>query len=477
MERMNNINKYGYSSLLTEISIKDKFQKETQIGKNKLQFDLFQQLCQLDPTTTPNKVGKYSNWILAKYNPNTDLNALRIALEWYADGIKNNIIKQLGISTDINTFKSYDELISTIDGVRRSDDAQLSNSEYNNRQKLEGQFEILGSTQSYDIVQPLTFKAERYFGSGTEWCTVANENYFNYYTKNGALFILYPKNGDKKMKMQFHFKSKSFASYEDRVYETPVECIEEVISDESVRNELLDLCKTIFPRHKDLFYNFEDYVELCIERLRNGENPENIFDGFYDCSEWIAPVLLRNKWNFINIENELLSNQWFDEIDDFNEGFARVYIHYKGWNFINREGEILSNQWFDDAYNFNEGFAGVKINGKGWNHINGEGEILSDQRFDMVNNFRDGFAVVGFGGKYAVVDTNGNQMTEFIFDAIKPFNNGLATVVVNGDMYYLNTNFELIDRNTLEPTIINPRPQSKYWTDGTRIRRRIRNNH
>ena len=174
MERMNNIDKYGYSSLLTEISIKDKFQKETQIGKNKLQFDLFQQLCQLDPTTTPNKVGKYSNWILAKYNPNVDLNALRIALEWYADGIKNNIIKQLGISTDINTFKSYDELISTIDGVRRSGDAQLSNSEYNNRQKLEGQFEILGSTQSYDIVQPLTFKAERYFGSGTEWCTVAN---------------------------------------------------------------------------------------------------------------------------------------------------------------------------------------------------------------------------------------------------------------------------------------------------------------
>ena len=168
MERMNNIDKYGYSSLLTEISIQDKYQIEKQNGKTKLQPDLFQQLCQLDPTTKNNIVGKYSNWILAKYNPNTDLNVLRIALEWYAKGAKSGILKGLGISTDINTFKSYDKLISTIEGKRHSDNAQLSNSEHNNRQKFKGQFKILGSTSKFDIITCNTWEAERYFGSRTK---------------------------------------------------------------------------------------------------------------------------------------------------------------------------------------------------------------------------------------------------------------------------------------------------------------------
>ena len=163
-------------SILNEISIKDKYEKETQTGKNRHPYDLFTKLCSLDPTTTENKVGKYSNWILQKYNPDTNLNVLRRCMEWYADGIKRNILQRYGVSIDINSFKSYDELISTMEGVMKSDDSDMSASEHNNRQKLEGQFKVLGSTSTYSVVQPLTFEAERYFGSGTEWCTVANED-------------------------------------------------------------------------------------------------------------------------------------------------------------------------------------------------------------------------------------------------------------------------------------------------------------
>ena len=225
-------------SILNEISIRDKYEKETQTGKNRHSYDLFTKLCFLDPTTTENKVGKYSNWILQRYNPNTDVNALRRCMEWYADGIKRNILQRYGVSTDINSFGSYDELISTMEGIMKNDDSDMSSSEHNNRQKLEGQFRVLGSTSTYSVVQPLTFEAERYFGSGTAWCTVGNEDYFKQYTRRGSLFILYPKDGNKEKKMQFHFESDSFADYEDNVYENPIECMEDVIHNDEELSEL-----------------------------------------------------------------------------------------------------------------------------------------------------------------------------------------------------------------------------------------------
>jgi hypothetical protein len=44
------------------------------------------------------------------------------------------------------------------------------------------------------------------------------------------------------------------------------------------------------------------------------------------------------------------------------EGFARVELNGK-YNFIKQEGRFLSDQWFDNANDFSEGFAWVKLNG------------------------------------------------------------------------------------------------------------------
>ena len=356
---------------------------ETQTGKNRHPYYLFTQLCSLDPTTKENKVGKYSNWILQKYNPDTNLNVLKRCMEWYADGINRNILQRYGVSIDINSFKSYDELISAMEGVMKTDDNDMSASEYNNRQKLEGQFKVLGSTSTYSIVQPLTFEAERYFGSGTEWCTVANKDYFDRYTGKGLLFIIYPKDGNKEGKMQFHFESNSFADYEDNVYESPIECMEKVIHNDEEMSELSELCKNIWKDKAHKFMTFEEYLPIAIQRLSNGESPEEVFDDVTSLLGGFASVELRGKCNYINQKGKILSpNQWFDDVYSFSEGFARVYLREQGWNFINQKGEILSpNQWFDDAGFFSGGFAVVELNGA-YYYINGEGELYNkDKKF------------------------------------------------------------------------------------------------
>jgi hypothetical protein len=424
--------------ILNEISIKDKYDKEIKIGKTNLPFDIYQCLCNLDPTTKPNQVGKYANWIIAKYDEKVDLNTLKRCLEWYVDGVRRNIVSQLGISNDINSFKSYEEFISIINSIKQNDDSKLSNSEYNNRQKLEGQFNILGSTSFYDIIEPLTYKAERYFGSNTEWCTVANEEYFDDYMGDGELYIIYPKNGDSEMKMQFHFESSSFADKYDNVKDEPLNCINSVIKDKIIYDDLVNLCKKVWFEHENLFITFEEKMLLAKQYLSKGEIPRDIFSyvGYY--YNGLCSVRIYRKWNFIDTNYHLLSDQWFDFASDFNNGFSRVKLNYR-YNFINTEGKYLSDQWFDLASDFNNGFARVELNDR-YNFINTEGKLVSDQWFDFASDFNNGFSRVGLFGKgYNFINTEGKLVSDQWFDLASDFNNGFARVKLNDRYNFINT--------------------------------------
>ena len=367
-----NISKY----ILNEISIIDKYNKEKEknnyINKG-IDFNTFENLCNIDPTTKQNKVGKYCNWLIAKYNPNTNFNDLKRCLEWFADGVKRNILSRYNIPSDINSFKTYEELINAMNNLNdNNDDLDISSSEYNNRNKLEGQFEVLGGNSSYDIIAPKTFDAERYFGSNTEWCTVANNDYFSGYMKQGQLYILYPKNGDSEYKMQFHFESNSFADKYDDVLGNPIDCIKSVIENETISNELIALCKKVFAKNAKYmkhFLSFEEILEFIQIELKNGANPQNLFDNMYPFHEGFAGVYLKGKYNFINIENKILRpDLWFDNAGSYRDGIAMVYIKDKGYNFINtRGGYLCPDIWFDEVGRFSEGIARVYIEDKGYN--------------------------------------------------------------------------------------------------------------
>ena len=446
-----NISKY----IINEISIIDKYNKEKEknnyINKG-IDFDTFEELCNIDPTTKPNKVGKYCNWLIAKYNPNTNFNELKRCLEWFADGVKRNILSRYNIPSDINSFKTYEELINTMNNLNdNNDDLDISSSEYNNRNKLEGQFEVLGSTSFYDIIVPKTFDAERYFGSNTEWCTVANKNYFLDYMEQGQLYILYPKNGDSEYKMQFHFESVSFADKYDNVLGDPIDCIKSVIEDKNIYNELISLCKKVFAKnvkYMKYFSTFEEVLESILIELENGTNPRNLFDKVDDFREGYAIVCLKGKWNWINTEGELLNpNQWFDYVFNFQEGYAVVEIRGKGWNYINTDGNFLRDDlWFKDAYSFKEGYAVVQLNGK-WNWINTEGEFFSpNQWFNGTGIFQNGVALVKLKNKYNFIKTDGNFICDDIwFDMIWGFQDGIAKVEIESKGYnFINTEGKIL---------------------------------
>ena len=408
----------GIRPRLDEIKVRDKWDLETKKNKTNLNFNTYAKICSIDPTSKgsgDNMVaGKYCNWLLAKVDvskisDSVYINGVRIALEQFNDGMKRGILQRSGINGDINKFKSVDELVSTMRGVVGGGE-RVSQSVSNHMEALKGQYEIAAESQRWMVVVPMTFEAERYFGSRTEWYTVGNEDYFNQYMDEGQLYITVPKNMDKRLKMQFHFESESFADFKDRVVSNPKSCIYSVIGDTDDLYEVFDMWDTV----DDRFSVFKLVKFSDVERLlASGKDPMDVFDWYVGFHEGYAQVILHGKWNLIGTDRRLVSpNQWFDWCGDFHEGYVQVELNGK-WNFIGKDGSILSsNQWFDWCDDFNDGYARLNLNGK-WNFIGKDGSILSpNQWFDWCSNFRNGFAKVELDGESIYINTDGNLHDE-----------------------------------------------------------------
>ena len=66
----------------------------------------------------------------------------------------------------------------------------------------------------------------------------------------------------------------------------------------------------------------------ALRRVKNGEDPNRVFDYCDDFQEGYAAVELNRKMNWIDTEGNLLSpNQWFDLCGSFSEGYAAIKIN------------------------------------------------------------------------------------------------------------------------------------------------------
>lgn len=96
--------------------------------------------------------------------------------------------------------------------------------------------------------------------------------------------------------------------------------------------------------------------------LDSGKDPKEIFDCVCFKYEDFRIVVLGDNWNYIDKNNKLLSDEWFDWCIDFCGGFAIVKLNSK-WNYIKPNGEFLSEQWFDNCWDFYDDFGRVIDNG------------------------------------------------------------------------------------------------------------------
>ena len=419
--------------------------------KNYPSIDIFalDTLLRIDPTVVQNSrglfVGRYGVWIGNMYANGGiklgDIPELKSALVTYD---KNRT--QL---PQIKDCKSLSELIEWVKDL--SDDFKPVRKQSDAKENLEKAYE----DDEWLVYVPHSYAAARRGGEDTHWCTASeNDYYYNYYSKQGPLYINIRKSDGAKF--QFHFESVQFMDADDN----------------HIRLNKIGLSGGVV----DFYAKIDPKFEF---RLK--------FDWIEDFKEGFARVKLNGKCNFINHEGQLLSQQWFDRVGTFNEGFATVELNGK-WNAINAEGELLSQQWFDfvwyfhgcakvqlnDKYNFiskerkllftqwfdyawafYKGLAIVKLNGR-YDFINTEGQFLSKQWFDDTGNFKDGFAKVKLNGKWNFIDTKGQLLFQLWFDDVGNFEEGLARVELNGKYNFINTEGKLLSQQWFDNTVLLP---------------------
>ncbi|MCX7953947.1 MAG: hypothetical protein N3A01_02015, partial [Bacteroidales bacterium] len=63
----------------------------------------------------------------------------------------------------------------------------------------------------------------------------------------------------------------------------------------------------------------------------------------------------------------------------FNKGYAKVRNSDRKWNFIDKNGKLLSDEWFLIVNDFEENFAKVLRKDKKWCLINKDGNLMLEE--------------------------------------------------------------------------------------------------
>jgi hypothetical protein len=140
----------------------------------------------------------------------------------------------------------------------------------------------------------------------------------------------------------------------------------------------------------------------------------------------------------------------------FQEDMCVTYLDlangYKVATYVKREGGRLP-QTFEDARPFNDGLAFVKEGGK-WGVIDKNGNYTAKPQFDdfrvfdsyTFQSFYQGLAWVVKNGKLGAVDKKGNTVIPFQYNTASPFLNDFAAVTLNGSSKkgYVNIKGEMI---------------------------------
>ena len=179
---------------------------------------------------------------------------------------------------------------------------------------------------------------------------------------------------------------------------------------------------------------FQDKLSNCLNKIKQGYLPEDVFDDAYDFQDGLAAVRLNRQWNWITIDGHILSNKWFDLVGDFNDGWAQVQLNFT-YNLVNKNGKLLSKKWFDIIENFYDGWARVGLNGK-WGLISENGHLLRNKLFTNIAYFDGNFAMVQKNNQYNYIDKSGNYLSpNQWFDELSQFRQSGVAAVRIGDMY------------------------------------------
>ena len=207
--RAEEFNRLLYESMtLREASAREIYDK---FLAKKLKEDEYLAILGMDPTSRKGESleeslkGKYTDWLVNQYLKapskgrflGEDAEQIKDGLIVFDKLVKNKeglsrLASMLGLQDGTvpeRDVAKYD--VSKIRSLSKAVDDQSVGV------KDEKNVKVILNTDKFIVVVPLTHAAARKWGTGTNWCTATSNDYhYNYYTKDGPLFIIVEKNED-----------------------------------------------------------------------------------------------------------------------------------------------------------------------------------------------------------------------------------------------------------------------------------------
>ena len=180
--------------------------------------EFLEYIMKVDPTKTKD----YSRWLIERWLASgfelEDADKVREYLELFHTHKKNLPVKDIGrIKTTGELFKVLKDagvIGVSVSGINPAELQQLTQSK---------DIKFMGDLPKWLVYVPITVKGSCYLGKETEWCTAKykeddERNMFNYYSKDGELWVFINKNpsGAEPTKIQIHFDSGQITDQDDK---------------------------------------------------------------------------------------------------------------------------------------------------------------------------------------------------------------------------------------------------------------------
>ena len=310
----------------------------------------FQEIIELDPTYKKgsNNAGTYGKWLLNLANKNGgDLPNL---------GHITDVLKRFDTSKkqlknkDIMKFRSVqevDDYLNDEDNYNELSDRQKLRQTQNAVRKTDTtkDAKLVYSDSDFDIYVPKTYEASCKLGRGSNWCTASTQNdyYFDYYTRNGNLYILISKHDPENQKFQFHFQSDSFMDIDD----SSINIVEFMKQYPNVKKffvkETKELVDELGEEKQELTISVDDFASMASSRDMSKDFISACFESVYGEEEYpLFEKYFMDAYDFYNITKNDLH---YLHISDSNvELFSRLGVNVNNvdelWEAMQDNGDI-----------------------------------------------------------------------------------------------------------------------------------------
>lgn len=155
------------------------------------------------------------------------------------------------------------------------------------------------------------------------------------------------------------------------------------------------------------------------------------------------------KWGYINSSGEVVIDAIYDKVSyTLNDSALvekdnrQIFIDSEGNNILEIPQEYkVSSIFFNDLSN---GVFAVENIEEKYALMNTEGNLITDFIFDSIYSFNDGFAACKINNKYGLIDISGKIVIPAKYDLLGAYNDGMISVKLNNKWGYINLKNEEI---------------------------------